>query len=318
MKFTVALRTPFSLDYSLDSGQAFRWERKGESWLGVVGGGVLKVAQEGEALSCESSTDSLDGAFVRKYFRLDEDIQPILMSIMKDEALSRAVQEFYGLRLLRQEGWECLASFVLATNSNIPRIKKMVARLSSEFGEAVQFEGERYSLFPRPAALAGASLAKLGRCGLGYRAPFIKKVARAVERSRVDFQELSLPGYERARDLLLARLSGEKVLLGVGPKVADCVLLFSCGKDESFPIDVWIARTLTRYYPDLLGPKLRKKLRGAKVALTLREYQRVSDAARKHFGPYAGYAQQYLFMLARSEEPTSSSKGPSSSEAASA
>lgn len=301
MQFTVAPRPPFSLDYTLDSGQVFRWERRAESWYGVVDRGVLKVTLEGESLRCETSSDRLDGAFVRNYFRLDEEIQPILLSMMKDSTLTRAVQRFYGMRLIRQDGWECLASFVLATNSNIPRIKGMVANVSKAFGEVVEFEGTSYNLFPQPAALAEAPMVRLQGCGLGYRAPFLKKVAQAVDRGRIDFGELSVLDYERARDLLLVRLSGEKLLLGVGPKVADCVLLFSCGKDEAFPIDVWIARTLVRLYPQLLDPKLRKKLSGRKAALTLKEYKRVSDSAREHFGAYAGYAQQYLFMLARAE-----------------
>lgn len=301
MEFTVGPRTPFSLDYTLDSGQVFRWEHRGDSWYGVLNGGVLKVTQEGDSLRCGSSTDALDGAFVRNYFRLDEDLQPILVSIMKDETITKAVQGFYGMRLIRQEGWECLASFVLATNSNIPRIGAMVSNVCASFGEAVEFEGATYHLFPRADSLAEAPLEKLEECGLGYRAPFLKKVADAVGSGRIDFGELSLLDYEAARELLLRRLSGEKVLLGVGPKVADCVLLFSCGKDEAFPIDVWIARSLARFYPRLLDPKLRKKLGVTKARLTSGEYARISAAARKHFGMYAGYAQQYLFMMARSE-----------------
>ncbi|MDV3277305.1 MAG: hypothetical protein LYZ69_02415 [Nitrososphaerales archaeon] len=301
MEFTVGPRTPFSLDYTLDSGQVFRWEHRDEWWYGILNGGVLKVKQEGDSLRCGSSTDELDGAFVRNYFRLDEDLQPILVSIMKDETITSAVQEFFGMRLIRQDGWECLASFVLATNSNIPRIKTMVSNVCAAYGETIEFEGATYHLFPKAETLAEASLGKLEECGLGYRAPYLKKVADAVDKGRIDLGELSLLDYEGARDLLLRRLSGEKLLLGVGPKVADCVLLFSCGKDEAFPIDVWIARSLARFYPHLLDPRLRKKLGGAKPSLTSRDYERISASARRHFGRYAGHAQQYLFMMARSE-----------------
>lgn len=317
MQFTVTPKGAFNLDYTLDSGQVFRWERRGEWWYGVVNGGVLKVRQEGEVLECESSTDRMDSAFVRHYFRLDEDIEPILVSIMRDEQTSRAVQEFHGMGLIRQDGWECLASFVLATNSNIPRIKTMVSNVCSSFGSALEFEGREYRLFPAASTLAAAPLSRLRRCGLGYRAPYLKKVSKAVSMGRIDFAGLSRLGYEEARDLLLARLAGEKLLLGVGPKVADCVLLFSCGKDGAFPIDVWIGRALAQRYPGLLEPRLRKKLSAKRAALSLGDYQRLSNVARSYFGAFAGYAQQYLFMMARVEESSSSSKGSSSSGRAS-
>jgi N-glycosylase/DNA lyase len=317
LEFTIGPSSAFNLGYTLDSGQVFRWERREEWWYGVVNGGVLKVRQDGELLTCESSTEAIDGAFVRRYFRLDDDIQPILFSIMKDTQITRAVQEFHGMRLIRQSGWECLASFVLATNSNIPRIKRMVSNVCEALGRTLEFEGSVYHLFPQPADLAAAPTSVLKRCGLGYRAPFLKKVAQAVDAGRIDFGELSVLDYERARDLLLARLSGAKLLLGVGPKVADCVLLFSCEKEDAFPIDVWIGRILARLYPSLVEPKLLRKLRGKKAALTLGEYQRLSSAVRHYFGPYAGYAQQYLFMLARSEDSTSTSSRGSSSEGAS-
>lgn len=294
--------SPFDLGYTLESGQVFRWEHRGEWWYGVVDGGVLKVKRDGEALSCASNSDRIDGRFVTDYFGLDEDPRPIYESIMTDPVMTRAVQEFYGMRLIRQDPWECLASFVLATNSNIPRIRKMVSSICAAFGEESAFEGEVYWRFPKPEALAEATLGELEKCGLGYRAPFLKKVAESVDSGRLDFSELSLLGYEKARETLLSRLFGEKLLLGVGPKVADCVLLFSCGKDEAFPIDVWVARSLLRFYPTLIEPALRLKLgRASKKSLTRGEYERISAAARNHFGRYAGYAQQYLFVMARSE-----------------
>jgi len=300
LEFTVGLEEPFSLDYTLDSGQVFRWERKGEWWYGVVSGGVLKARQEGEALRCESASDVLGSGFVRNYFRLDEDLKEILASITKDRPITQAVQRFYGLRLVRQERWECLASFLLATNANIPRIKKMVAAVCARYGEPFEFEGTRYNAFPKPEDLAAASLEDLRGCGLGYRAPFLRRVAASVSEGKVDFTELTSHGYDEARKELLRELFGEKLLLGVGPKVADCVLLYSLGKDEAFPIDVWIARELVKSYPRLFVPRLKKKLvRDGKVRLGSGDYERISAAVRKHFGNYAGYAQQYLFMAAR-------------------
>lgn len=306
MQFTVGLTDiPFSLQHTLESGEVFRWENSGEWWYGVVSGGVLKVKQEGETLRVMTSSDLLNASFIRDYFRLDEPLSRVYASIAKDETMSRSVQSFYGMRLIRQERWECLASFVLATNSNIPRIKQMVASVATRFGDPIDFDGTTYHSFPKPEKIAGATVAELEDCGTGYRAPFLKKVAKEVDEGRIDFSELAIRSYAEARDILLKELFGEKQLLGVGPKVADCVLLFSCGKDEAFPIDVWIARALNRYYPGLLETKLREKLSAEeKASLSKAEYDRTSESVRKYFGEYAGYAQQYLFKLARAEEPT--------------
>ena len=303
LEFTVAFEPPFSLEYTLESGQFFRWERRGEWWYGVVGHSVLKVRQEGDVLRCASSSDQADSSFITRYFRLDDDLNHALATISKDRVIASAVQKFYGMRLARQDPWECLASFVLATNANIPRIKKMVATVCEKYGSAVEFEGASYYEFPPPAVLAHAPAADLRRCGVGYRAPFLKKVARSVADGRLDLAKVASLGYEEARKELLRELSGEKLLLGVGPKVADCVLLFSCGKDEAFPIDVWIARALAKSYPRILDPRMRSRVANdGKVRLTMRDYDRISGAARKRFGRYAGYAQQYLFMAAREAE----------------
>ena len=303
MEFTVQTSSPFNLEHTLESGQVFRWWRNGEWWQGVVAGTVLKVKQEGEVLRCQSGREGVDGAYVSRYFRLDEDLEGILATIMKDDAISRACQKFYGLRLIRQDRWECLASFVLATNANIPRIKKMVASVCSRYGERFEFEGDEHHAFPPPDSVAAARVSDLTACGLGYRAPFLKKVAGAVSHGRIDFTALDRLGYEDARELLLKELQGEKILLGVGPKVADCILLYSCGKDGAFPIDVWIARVLAESYPKLLGRSLRRKYAAdKKVKLSPSDYSEISARARAYFGEYAGYAQQYLFMAARAEE----------------
>jgi len=303
MEFQVGLtRVPFSLEHTLESGQVFRWVNQGEWWYGVVSGGVLKIRQEEETLRCASSAEVLDSGFVRSYFRLEQDLELVYASFPQDQTMTRAVQRFYGMRLVRQERWECLASFVLATNSNIPSIRRMVAKVSSAFGEALTFDGISFATFPRPERLATATIGELEACGLGYRASFLKKVAQAVDEERVDFSELTIADYTAAREILLRRFFGEKLLLGVGPKVADCVLLFSCEKNDAFPIDVWVARALARFYPAILNDGLLRRLAsGRKVTLSKSEYESTSLSARNYFGGNAGYAQQYLFMLARAE-----------------
>ena len=302
MEFTVPLDTPFSLEYTLESGQLFRWERMGEWWFGIVSGSGIRVQQEGDVLRCSSGSDLLDNNFVANYFRLDEDLEHILASMAKDDVITKAIEKFYGLRLVRQDPWECLGSFVLATNANIPRIKKMVSAICSRYGEQTQFEGDTYHSFPSPEALSRASVLDLRALGIGYRAPFLKHVAKAVAEGKVDLTSLRNLGYEKSQELLLTELFGEKLLLGVGPKVADCVLLYSLGMDEAFPIDVWIARMIAKYYPNLLPKSLRSRLaENAKLRLSIGEYRRVSKSIRSHFGTYAGYAQQYLYMAAREE-----------------
>lgn len=267
-----------------------------------MSGNVLRLKQEGDVLRCSTSSESISSAFVTQYFRLDEDLEHILATLTKDDVITRAIEKFYGLRLVRQDKWECLASFVLATNANIPRIKKMVSAVCSRYGRLFEFEGQTFYAFPTPEALASAKMPDLRACGLGYRGPFLRRVATSVTEGKVDFDGLSSMGYEESRKLLLTELFGEKLLLGVGPKVADCVLLYSCGKDEAFPIDVWIARVIAKSYPRLLGPAMKRRFAvEGKLKLSPGDYAKISQKLRARFGTYAGYAQQYLFAAAREE-----------------
>jgi N-glycosylase/DNA lyase len=303
LEFKLNLATiPFDLGHTLDSGQAFRWSLRGGWWHGALRGGVIKVRQEGDSLICVASGDRLTPHEVHEYFRLDDSLERIYSGIMKDDHATEAIQRFYGLRLIDQDVWECLVSFVIATNTNIPRIKLMISRLCDAFGEKVSFDGNDYSLFPTPESLAAASHDDLARCGLGYRTRFVSSVAKRVFAGGVDLEELRLLDYERARDVLIERLLGEKTLLGIGRKAADCVLLFSCGKDSAFPIDIWMARVLFRYYPKLfskeLGRRLASHLSGS-AKLSAGTYEQISASMREYFGEYAGYAQQYLFHDAR-------------------
>ena len=305
LEFTVALDSPFSLDYTLNCGQAFRWRKRGDWWHGVASGAPLKLRQEGETLKCSSEAPWVDTEFVWAYFRMEERLEPVLASFTNDEPARAAVERFYGLRVARQDKWECLASFLLATNANIPRIQKMISSVCDRFGEKVGFEGETYSSFPTPTSLAEAKVPELRACGLGYRAPFLRHVAKAVATGRFDLDILPDLSYEEARDTLLTKLLGEKTLLGVGPKVADCFLLYSCDKTEAFPVDVWIARVLSTTYPRLLGREIRKRIsRGDSLKLSRSDYFSISKAARRYFGPNAGYAQLYLYMAARAEKET--------------
>lgn len=304
-QFTISTEgIPFSLPYTLDSGQAFRWHSDGNFWYGVVGRGVLKVRQEGASMVCSSSCDVLDTQAVYRYFGLDQDLEKILASIMKDDYITTAVQTFYGLRIMKQDVWECLLSFVVATNSNIPRIKGMISNLCQRYGEKVRFDDQDFFLFPSSNALSRATLADLESCGLGYRAKYVRGISELVDSGYINLEELRLHDYERAKELLTEEILGKKMLMGIGPKVADCVLLFSCDKNSAFPIDVWMARVLSAEYPRLFDGELVTRL-ASKVAgqasLSDSTYEKISLVAREYFGEYAGYAQQYLFHHARTK-----------------
>lgn len=303
MDFNVSLGGPFNLEATLESGQVFRWEKSGEWWLGDVSGGALKIMQEGVLLRCVSSSEHIGSDFVSGYFRLDDDLDGLLSILMKDETMTHATQRFYGMRLMRQDRWECLASFLLATNANIPRIKQMIGRVCARFGKPFEFEGKTRYGFPTPDVIASQSVSDLSACGLGYRSAFLKRVAMSVRDGKIDFAELSTMPYGEAHELLLTELLGEKVLLGVGPKVADCFLLYSCGKDEAFPIDVWIARALAGWYPNLFDRVLRKKLQVKGKVRFGGDYSKVAGVMRSYFGKYAGYAQLYLYAAKRAEIP---------------
>jgi len=306
MEFTLNLaNVRFNLGHTLDSGQAFRWVQKGDWWYGIIQGGAIKLRQEDASMFCVTDGGLMTPESVHSYFRLDDDLERIYSKIMKDDHLTEAIQRYYGLRLIAQDVWECLVSFVIATNTNIPRIRLMISRLCEKFGEKGSFEGNPYALFPRPELLAEASNDELASCGLGYRARFVRSVARKVSSGSVDLEELKLFDYERARDMLIERLLGEKTLLGIGRKAADCVLLFSCGKDSSFPIDVWMARVLSRYYPKLFDKEVAERLNShvsSSARLSGGAYETISAAMREYFGEYAGYAQQYLFHDARTSK----------------
>ena len=287
-------KTPFSLDNTLSCGQAFRWQKHNEWWTGVVGQAVLKLRQSNGTFVFKGSADNLDGRFVRRYFRLDDDLDEIYSQIAKDKHVRVAVDRFYGLRLLRQEPWECLISYICATYKSIPAIKQMIYSLSRRFGKPIDFEGTRFYGFPQPQALANASVRELRLCKLGYRAESVRKAARLVNRGDYDLESLKGVSYTEAKRRLLS-------LPGVGPKVADCVLLFSLDKLEACPIDVWMKRIMLECYSQYFEPSFVDKVK-SKRGLSPGEYQTLCDVGRRVFGKYLGYAQEYLYHYRRCQE----------------
>jgi len=288
MKITLNPKTtPFNLDYTLRCGQVFRWKKLGNWWYGVVNDKAIKIKQSNNVLEFEGA----DTKFVENYFRLDDFLPSILSKISKDEHTKNAIQSFYGLRLIQQDPWECLVSYICATNKNIPAIKEMINNLAKQFGEKITLDDYFFYTFPKPNSITRTNNKMLRCCKLGFRAKNVLKTARQVNNGKVRFAELEKMDYETAKNELLQ-------LPGVGNKVADCVLLFALNKLEAFPVDVWMKKTIVKHYSTHFDKAfIRKALK--KKSPTPAEYLMISSFARKYFGEYAGYAQQYLFHLER-------------------
>lgn len=266
--------TDFSLKYTLESGQSFRWNRIGDAYYGVVEGRILKISQQGSTLSVESSTNEDETTFVpylRRYLDLERDVPKLLAEVNKDAYIHRTIQKLWGMHILNQELWETIASFILSQNNNVPRIRGIIRRLSERYGKKLRIgEYVDYS-FPSPHALATTTEAELLTCGTGYRASYLQDTARAVISGDLSLASLKQLPYLEAKQKLMDRK-------GIGEKVADCICLFSLGHLTALPIDVWIKRIFETLY-------LRRRA----------THREIREFAYNYFGDGVGYAQQYLF-----------------------
>ncbi len=267
---------PFSLDQSLGCGQVFRWDRTEDGWwYGIVGERVIKIRQDGSRLSFEG----VPAKFIRHYFSLDIDLESIVASFDRDPFIHAAIRGCRGLRIIRQPKWECLISYTIATNSNIPTIRRRIAAVAERFGREIPFEDRTFFSFPEPGSISCGNEDHLACCRLGYRQPYIFRNACDIPDRKAWEEKVSALPYEDARKELMKRS-------GIGPKAADCILLFAFEKYESFPVDVWIRRIMQQHYlPDLPMAS----------TLSRREYDAVRRFGLEYFGSYCGYAQEYLF-----------------------
>jgi len=277
----------FNLELSLCCGQVFTWRKSNEWWYGVIGGEAVKVRQIGNLIEFEDTSSEI----IRHYFGLNDNLKQILSEIAKDPYIESAVKALKGLRIIRQDPWECLASFICATYKSIPAIKSMLWKLSRKFGEAKEIDGYTLYTFPTVERISKANLKDLTDCGLGFRAKYLLETARTIASGEFDLERLKKESYEQGRRMLLT-------LPGVGLKVADCVLLFSFEKLEAFPVDVWIKRAMVTHYAEHFEKRLLDKVRLGK-SLEKREYESISRFGREYFGRYAGYAQEYIYHYER-------------------
>ena len=265
-----------NVDNSINSGQVFLWRKNGKYWYGVNGQDILKISNTGIIKSYQNiKTD---------FFRKKDDIEKIIKSISKDDITKKAVKEYLGLRILEQDPFQCLISFIVSSNSNIQKIKSSLENISKKFGNKIEFDNQEFFLFPKPSKLAKASIDEIKSCGVGYRAKFIKEAAKIVLFKKIDFESLQKDSYQEAKEKICQ-------IPGVGNKVADCVLLFSLNKLEAFPLDRWMIRILEKYYSEQF--QLETK------TITEKQYEILHEKIVNHFGPFAGYSQQFLFKMER-------------------
>lgn len=252
------------LDPTLGCGQAHRWHREADGrWQGVIGKDIITMTQTEDGFECEGCTDR---GSLMEYFRAGDDLDMIVTEISERDPYVASLSEMCpGLRILKQPEWECLATYVLATNANVKRIGKMVESVCDHFGTDL---GPRRA-FPTPGQILDKA-DELPECRLGFREGRFLELAHRMEEGEIDLDSMKMLPYEE----LVSGLQGIK---GVGPKVADCVAIFGFGRMEAFPVDVRIQKVMESRY-GITG-----------------SYARVSSEGRKMFGRYAGYAQELLY-----------------------
>ena len=286
---------PLNLKISLLMGQAFRWRQEGEWFSGVAQGHFIKIRKISDGsleFHSQSSPNAGVADLLRSYLRLDEDVQASYEEISaRDPKIAELVRKYSGLRILRQEPWECLIAYICSSaNSDITRIARNVETLAANFGDCTTLDGQVRHTFPSHAKLIDAGESNLENILSGPRsfAVNITKAAQRVTEGSLDLGTLRHMPYQEAKARLMEGRIGRKVSNGIGPKVADCILLFSSDKLEAFPVDTNIGQALVDwYFPDLKPPGGQK----------LRDYElrKLGKQAQEIFGRYAGYAGQYLF-----------------------
>ncbi len=263
----------FDLEKSLNCGQVFHWVRFGAGWLGAIDQRQVFLEQRGGELWVPVGMERE----VSEYLALDHPLDRVMETFPRDAAMDAAAVFCSGMRIFRQPLWECIATFITSSMKQVAHISQMSHALRERFGTRLEWQGQAVFSYPAPEQLAGAREEEIRACGLGYRAAHLLATARRISGGGFALRDLLSSGDEDARKALCS-------LPGVGEKVANCVLLFGLGRLAAVPVDVWIARILREVY-----------FRGRRkpTAGQMREF------AARHFGPYAGYAQQYLFHHAR-------------------
>lgn len=256
----------FSAQHTFECGQCFRWQRLDDgSYLGVAGGRATRICTDGNTVNIDCSEEDYN-QFWKSYLDAERDYAKIKRVLSVNDIMTEAISFGSGIRILRQEFHEALISFIISQRSSIPRIKTCVSRLCENFGKPIDFHGQTLYAFPTVETLANVSESDFAKLGVGYRAQYLVDASRRLAECEIDFDFLNSLDTQKARDELLK-------IRGVGDKVCDCVLLFSLGKFDLFPSDVWIKRVMKEQFNELDA----------------------KNAGESFFGEYSGFAQQYLF-----------------------
>lgn len=263
----------FDLQQTLQSGQVFHWQKCGNGFAGAIGQTPFYVEQKGAQLWAPAGGQQR----ARDYFALDHPLPEIYDSFPSDPAMNAALEFCRGIRVIRQPAWECLATFITSALKQMAHISRISLTIRERFGKPLGVAGHKMFAYPAPEIVAGLSERELRECKLGFRAKNLLGSAQMIAHGQVDLEKI------RALDDDEARVELQR-LPGVGPKIANCVLLFAYSRLRAFPIDVWIERRLREVY----FPRKRRV-----TAERLRLF------SANYFGPFGGYAQQYLFHHAR-------------------
>lgn len=263
------------LSRSMDCGQIFGWQRHDGAYLGIIGSAAIMLRQAVGRIDYVSDCP-IPRARIVSYLGLDEDLEAIRRSIARDAFMKAVVGEVKGLRILKQDPWPCLCSYILSANNRVERIDKLVKEIASTFGKRRRVDGAEVFSLPGPGELAACAESGVRSCGVGFRAPYLLESASMIAHGDISLEAIGAMDLHEGREVL-------RKLPGVGDKVADCVLLFAFSRYDAFPVDVWIKRAMERVY-----------FHSCDVSP-----EEIGRFARSYFGPYAGYAQEYIYAYAR-------------------
>ena len=282
-KFILENIKSFDLVHIFECGQCFRWNKEIDgSYTGVFKSNVVNVKKENDKVMIKGISEGNFKQECIEYFDLERDYEGIKNKLSKvDDNLKNSIKYGSGIRILNQNLWETLISFIISANNNIPRIKGIIERLSENYGNKIVFNNKEYYTFPTPKELSKASVSDLRKLGLGFRDIRVYETTKIINENKQKLQQLeNEKDVNKLRELLLE-------FPGVGPKVADCIMLFSTLKRlEVFPIDVWVRRVMNELYiKNADETKVNKK--------------ELENLAKEKYGNLAGIAQQYLFYWRR-------------------
>jgi len=273
-KLTLKIKN-FDAEAVFTCGQCFRFVKEDDgSFTGVAKGKAINVLSDGENVTFTNVSESEFKDIWEDYFDLKRDYETIIKTLSENEVICESVKFGKGIKILRQDFFECLISFIISANNNIPRIQKIINTMSEIWGEKIVFGEKEYYSFPKPEALSGICEKDLEPLRCGYRAKYIVNAVNSFLNGEINEEEIKTLPEKEAREALMK-------ISGVGPKVADCILLFAFGRFEVFPTDVWVKRVMAELF-------------GA-------EEKNATRMGKELFGEYAGIAQQYLFYKRRNQ-----------------